>query len=220
MPIPPRVLVSIVGGVIALAILFGCGPLGAVAEKVTPAPTIPAQYKPDARPLLVLVDVADSYATAQIDADRLARMVSREFEGHNIAPVISQDRLQMIRDIAPQTFRQRSIESIAQELGAGQVLAIRFDGIALAAVPGGDSFKGAAAARVRLIDVATRRAVFPSDLGDGAIVSFTSPDRRSDKATAATVRSETLVGLARNIGRLFRDYSSDEITNENMEALR
>jgi hypothetical protein len=191
----------------------GCQLVGVAADRLVGQPPIPARYVPgETTQLLVLVENYQDPAGATGDARRVATMVGEVLETRKVAVILSQEKLQLLRDARLATFSSMSVVDIGKAVGAQQVLYIDLGGVGVGVHPGSDVLRGRASASVKVIDVNTGAIKFPEDLSGGYPVDFTSPMRRSESGTTPdTVRGETLVGLSARIARLFYTYQPGDL---------
>lgn len=208
---------AVVAAMSLAGLATGCAAVGVIASAVTPPPEVKAQYEPAKVETLVLIDPAPGVsnpAAVSLDADRLARMLSKDLVEHKAVPsVVDNDKLVLLRDSQLDGFRKLSVADIARKLGAEQVIYVELDAIGIGFAQGSDVMKGVAGARVRVVDARTAMVTFPTGEGRGESVGFETEMRRtSDKATAASVRAETLQGLSDRIAKLFYTYRMEEPT--------
>lgn len=193
--------------------LPGCGLVGVVADKVAGDRPVPAVYTPDA--LAPLVVIAENYRDPNSDgsdAYRVQQLVSERLSENNVAPVISADRVDAVRDRSPSAYRKMSVIDIARAVGAKQVMYVDLASVAVGSQVGGDSLKGVGSANVKLIDVDSGTVLFPRDNDAGAPVAFESElRRRTAEVTPDRVRAETLVGLSGRISRMFHSYLPSDL---------
>jgi hypothetical protein len=206
---------SLVAALSLAALSTGCAAVGVIASAVTPPPEVKAQYEPAKVQTLVLIDPAPGVANppaVALDADRLARMLCKDLVDHKAVPaVVDNDKLTVFRDSQLDGFRKLSVADVARKLGAEQVIYVELDAIGIGVAQGSDVMKGVAGARVRVVDARTAMVTFPTGESRGQTVAFESEMRRtSDKATAASVRAETLQGLSDRIAKLFYTYRAEE----------
>jgi hypothetical protein len=199
------------------ALSSGCDAVAVIASAVTPPPEIKAQYVPKPVMTLVLVDPAPGVAdpaTVSLDADRVSRSLGKLLVEKKAVPsVVDHDKLTLFRDSQIGEYRKLSVTQIASKLGAEQVIYVELDAVGIAVAQGSDAMKGVAGARVRVVAVPTAQVVFPTGEAMGESVAYdTGIQRLGDKATAASVRAETLQGLSDRIAKLFYTWRAEDMT--------
>src|SRR5690348_14928114 len=103
----------------------GCTALGVAAYKLHGPAKVPAQYVPQQKPMLVLVENYEHQSSVNAHADLLAHMLVKELGERKIAPLVSLETLQGLRDAKPAEFPKMSMAAIGREVGADQILYVQ-----------------------------------------------------------------------------------------------
>jgi hypothetical protein len=190
---------------------LSCNVAGAVAYKVI-GERVKAQYVPvPTDSMLVIAESFRTNASVAVDTDQLARLVTDEIDRHKIAPTIDPVKVMDLRSRNPSAFRKMTISEIGRQMGAKQVLYINVldSGIETAGVE--VIMRGSASAKIKIVDVETTQARWPQAVAEGHPVSVnTSAEKVEDGVNESTIRLQMQQKLALQIGRLFRNYVTDE----------
>jgi hypothetical protein len=199
---------------LALVSLTGCSGVGAVLGKVQGPQWIEARHTLAPKKTLVLAENYSDPGISAIDADRVARAVTEELVENKAASAVDPELLATLKSQRLDGFRKMSIQQIAAATGAEQVIYIDLQSVAVGQSPGSEVLKGAASARVRVIDPGASeglQVLFPLDAREGLPLTYESPMRRpSDKHNRDTVRTEAILGMSSKIARLFYRYQADD----------
>jgi hypothetical protein len=191
----------------------GCPLVGVIADKVGGRRPVEPLYEPGKTTQLLVI--AENYRTptqSASDSDRLARLITDELTQKQVAVLVSQEKLALVREARQASFTKMSVVDVAKAVGAQQVLYIDLGGIGVGAQQGSDMLKGVGHASVKVIDVAAGDVAFPKDMSEGMPVSYETPIRRAtDVTTPDAVRNEAIVGLSGKIARMFYQYQPSDI---------
>ena len=194
--------------------LPGCTALGVAAYKLHGPAKVPAMYVPQPKPMLVLVENYQHQSSVNAHADLLGRMLVKELEARRIAPLVSLDQLQALRDARPREFQTMSMASIGREVGAEQILYVQLHRSDVSAVAGGDALTGQTAASVKVVDVATGDTLWPGDAGGEAgypVAAATQlgANNRAGGGNVQDVRQRMYFDLSHQIARLFYKWQPE-----------
>ena len=202
-----------VGAFLLLASCTGCPAVGVIADKIAGPRPIEAMYEPGKTTQLLVI--AENYRIPTqnpTDSDRLARLVSDQLAAKEVALIVSQEKLALVRDARPGAFNRMSVVDVGKAVGAQQVLYIDVSGIGVGAQQGSNMLKGIGRATVKVINVASGDIAFPKDMSDGMPVTYETPMRRAtDVTTPDAMRAETITGLSSRIARLFFKYQPTDL---------
>ena len=189
----------------------GCEALGVAAYKLHGPPKVPAEYVPAQRPMLVLVENYQHQSSVNAHADLLGRMLVKELEARNVAPLVSLDKLQELRDARPGDFQTMSMASIGREVGAEQILYVQLHNSDVTPMSGGDALTGQTAASVKVVDVATGDTLWPGGVAGeaGYPVSAATKLGTSSGGNVQDVRQRMYVDLSHQIARLFYKWQPE-----------
>lgn len=197
---------------IALLLVSGCAAAGFVAQAVQGPPKTKALYVPAEVPTIVIVENYKGGASANAtDADMLANLITTELERHEVVPVISPDKLMQLRRKDPSAYRGMTVAQIGRAVGAKQVLYVDLisaevdDGVL-----GTNTTTSKVDARVKWIDIADAKMLWPSDPADGFPVVFKSaPTFIGDGMSMARARSDMHRSAAQAITQLFYTHLTE-----------
>jgi hypothetical protein len=190
----------------------GCAAGGALLYKLSPAPTIPAEYKPAKEPTVVFVENYQNPDLVQVQADRLAREVSQELSDHKVVPVVAPEKLAELRTTKGELFHSMNLPAVGQSLGARQVIYVDLSQFAVDLQPGSEMIKGKASAMVKLIDVQTGHTLWPRDSSGGRQLKVETPYvRPGDGVSPDLLQEEMFHTLGDRIAKLFYDWQSDQV---------
>jgi hypothetical protein len=202
-------------------ILFssGCQVLGVLAYKVHGPPKVPAQYVPQQKPMLVLVENYEHQSSVNPHADLLARMVVKEMGERKIAPLIPLEKLQELRDARPSEFPTMSMASIGREVGADQILYVQLHRSDVTPMSGGNTLTGQTAASVKVVDVASGDTLWPDGVAAEAGYPVAAATKLgTDKGTnVADVRQHMYAQLSHEVVKLFYKWQPEYEEAEGFE---
>lgn len=194
--------------------LAGCPALGVAAYKIMGPPPVPAKYVPAKTPMLVMVENYHHQSSANAHADLLGRLVMRQIEINDIAPIIDPDKLQELKDEKAGEFAKMSIQAIGQAVGAEQVLYIELHNSDITPLVGGEGFSGKSSASVKLISVHDGQTLWPTDIAQGYTVSGSSRFHAADAQDPMKVRQKLYGQMSDQIAKLFYKWKPDDMSPE------
>ena len=194
------------------SLAVGCQVGGALAYKLSPMPTVPAEYKLAKQNTLVFVENYQNPDLVQLQADRLEREITGELVDHKVVPVVAPEKLLDLRNGKGEAFHSMDIPAIARPLGARQVIYVDLVQFTVEPQPGSEMMKGKAEAMVKLIDVQTGHTLWPRETSVGRQVKVETPYLRPENgATPDAVQEEMFHTLADKIAKLFYDWQSEDV---------
>ena len=212
--------VGLLGGMVS-----GCVAVAAIASKAAPAPTIPAEYKPEKELTLVLVESYENPDLYEVESERIARDLTDAFAEKKAFPVVPQQKLMELKASKGSEFRQMSVPGIAKALGAKQVIYV--DLMKFTADPpiGSETMRGEARATVKLVDADTGHTLWPRDSSVGREVSYKTPALSEEGTSRNAVQQQVYQHMGEQIEHLFHDWVDetqqgnppDSITNDNIK---
>lgn len=197
---------------VAFCLLFcsGCAIIGVIAAKTVGPPPDPAKYKPKQEPILVVVESYQRQAAFEVAGDELAINLSDLLKKNKVAPVVPADKLLELRTEHPDSFGQMKIQMLGQKLGAGQVLYVDMKQMEVTSPTGSDVYTGNVDVRVKVVDVASGRTLWPTGTADGyAVHADSSMVRITETASQHAMQTELLQDIAQEITKLFYDFRPD-----------
>ena len=197
-----------------LLLLPGCAVLGVAAYKIAGPAKVPAQYVPEKRPMLVLVENYEHQSSVNSHADLLGYMLVKELGERKIVPLVPLEKLQELRDARAAEFPTMSMAAIGRELGADQILYVqlhRSDVTPMAGGGGSDALTGQTAASVKVVDVGTGDTLWPGGAGaeGGYPVSAATKLGAHNGANVQDVRQRMYAQLSHDIVKLFYKWQPD-----------
>ena len=196
----------------------GCALVGAVADKVSGDPQVPAQYVPQKDITLVLVENYQNPSSAAIASEQLDRQIASDLIEHKVAPIVNPDRVSEVRLHSPQTFDKLDIAGIGRTFGAKQVLYVDVRSFNIEDAIGGEMVKASAEARVRVVDTSTGHTLWPVESQLGYPVQLQTPYiALKEGVTESKVREEATRALGSRIAKLF--FTSTEETLSDSQQL-
>src|SRR3712207_5314796 len=140
---PLSSLLYLLSSVLWLLPAAGCSPIGAIANKFVGEPPVPARYVPDRKkPMLVLVENYRNPAAGRMDAQRVSLHVAEELKRHRIAPVVSPEEAEGLRERAD--YQAMKVQDVGAAAGAGQVLYVNMQPFRIDDTVGGEIMKARA----------------------------------------------------------------------------
>jgi hypothetical protein len=194
----------------AFCICFtGCNVVGAIAAKVGPEPTIPAQFTPAQTPAVVLVENFSNPASLRLEADGIARHLTEELTLHNAAPMVEQGAVDALRQKSSTAYRQMPLDAIGRAVGAKQIIYVDLERFDMTQAIASEMIGGQAEARVRVVDD-TGAILWPIDSAGGYPVSVKLTAQPVAANTGDTlVRRQLHAALADKIAKLFYPWKGD-----------
>ena len=187
----------------------GCYAVGTVAHMVFGPPAVDAQYDPQKRPTLVLVENFQDPDASAADGDVIAREVGEKLHENADLEVVDADRVVPLRTEQAATFHAMSVPAVGRALGAKQVVYVNLVESETSADPTGAAVHAKATARVRVVDAATGSVLWPTGQPRGLELSADVPYDRSDSTHGAGMRGEMLSQLSDRIAKLFYKWKPD-----------
>jgi hypothetical protein len=193
-----------------LPLLPGCSILGVAAYKLRGPAPIPAEYVPAKKPMLVLVENYEHQSSVNAHADLLGRMLMKDLDAKQVAPLVSLDKLQELRDARPGEFRTMSMSAIGREVGAEQILYVQLHNSDVTPMSGSNTLTGQSAASVKVVDVATGDTLWPGG-GDevGYPVAAATRLGSDNGGNVQDVRQRMYFQLSNKIARLFYKWQPE-----------
>ena len=201
-------------------LLSGCEVLGVAAYKLHGPAKVPAQYVPAKQPMLVLVENFQHQSSVNAHADLLGRMIVKDLEQKKVAPLVSLDKLQALRDAKRAEFPKMSMAAIGREVGASQILYVQLQRSDVNPMSGGDVLTGQTSATVKVVDVATGNTLWPADIAAEAGYPVGAGTRlgADNGANVQDVRQRMYAKLSHEIARLFYKWQPEYEEPEGFSA--
>lgn len=191
----------------------GCAALGLAAHVLQPPRKVEAQFVPTTRPVAVLVEsyrvkAAAGGATLTL-RDTLASFVVEELRKHRPEGVVlDSHKVYDLRNRDARAFKAMTIDEIGRKLGVEQVIYVDLIRAGVMESTGGDLVRGEMTAMVRVVDSATGRTLWPTEVQDGRAVGVDTPFTRVDDTTNAnTVADGITRATADQIAKMFYTYT-------------
>ena len=199
--------------ILTLLAAAACGPIGAIAYKLQPDPTVEAKYKLQDRPTAILVENFRNPDIAATDAELLTRNLSDRLKDvvvdkKPLVHVVAFEKVIDLRDAKPKAFFKMTIPQIGTAVGAEQVIYVDLQAGGVAPMATGEVLQGKASAQVKVVDVATGDTLWPTEMADGfPVTTQTNPLEGQSAGTYNAVREQLYEDLADKIAKLFYKYS-------------
>ena len=195
---------------LACATLSGCQVLGALAAKGMGPTATPAQYVPRTIPTLILAEHSAASGVDDVSSQDIGRRTAELWELHKLAPLIDLSRLEELKMRHASDYSSMSVVAIGRALGAQQVLYIDVRDNHDESAGGSDTIRATAAARVRMVDVATGQTLWPADAADGYPVDAETEFQARGEGVSESSQMEEVRGtLANKIIKLFYEHLPD-----------
>jgi hypothetical protein len=206
------------------ALLTACVPVGAVVNKVVGEPPVPPQFVPDkTRPMLVLVENFRNPDAGRMDAQRVTIHIAEELKRYHVARVVDPEEAEALRSRAD--YHGMKVEEVGRAAGAGQVLYVNFQPVKIDNTVAGEMLKARTELRVRVVDAASGRTLWPHDTPEGQTLVAESPWVRSptggrEGLPEPALRDQVARSAAHQIVKLFRKWTPDEEAQEFEETVQ
>ena len=208
---------TIVLGLLAVTV-SGCAAGAALAYKLSPTPTQPAQYVMKKQPTLVLVENFHNPTSTALHADRLDRQITVELDRNKVVPIIPSEKVIELREASGEGFAAMNIPAIAKAVGAKQVVYVNLQRFGSDPPGGGPMLRGVADAAVRVVDADTGHTLWPLDSTAGKPVHLETPYvQLTASADEASVQEQMYVALGDKIARLFYAGEVDKVDGSEPE---
>lgn len=195
-------------------LLSGCQVAGLVAYQAAAHATIDPEYTPPKTPILIVAENYGNPSLCTYEAEQLAQEIGVLFKEHNVAPVVSGDKLRQVRDEAGAAARKMSLQELGEKTGASQVLYLNITDCQWESLAGTRMAKGQINVLVKLVDVASGETKWPDVVSDGKPMSVSSPyAEQKGTGDGLMMQQQLCRQLAKNIALLFyphKAYEADE----------
>jgi hypothetical protein len=210
----PNDIISLASRRLVLSLLpllcVGCNIMGFVADKTTTGEQKDAEYNLAKEPMVVIAENWKNPSGTAIDNEAIEREVSENLTAQNIGPQIDPIKVMDLKSERPD-YGSLSIAQIGKLVGAKQVIYINMTNSSLIGAIGSDSLKGKATARIKVIDVATGAARWPTDSVEGYPISISLPDTATHSAQDENDMHEKLIAAAADrISKIFYKAPADD----------
>lgn len=193
--------------------MSGCAEVGTLWYTAFGNPSVPAVYTPPKMPTLVLVENGRRASSDDFDADLVATQLSEALKEHHVCPLVDGSSLLQLRDTNPQQYRSMSITQLAKSVGAKQVLYVTLEDATGDPELAHAAAQDQAAARVKMVDVASGADIWPLDNQAGYPMTA-SVSYQTSGAASTDSHTQLLANLSDSIAKLFYSYSPDSSDND------
>ncbi len=204
-------------------LLASCAVPGAIVYKVFGPDAIKPEYTPPpTEPILIFAEDFENPSIATYESEEITHVVAQVFKERNVAPVIDPEKLSNLlnpRPTAGQTPpKPTSITELGRQLGAARVLYIDIVDNAMESLGGTQMLRGTLTLRVRMIDVATGKTLYPANSIAGTYLSARTPYTEVHAGvTPQSLRQKLCTELGQRIARLFYPYKPDEVDTSDVQ---
>ncbi len=201
------------------ALLAGCAVPGAIAYKVFGPPAIPARYTPPkTEPLVVLVEDAHSAGAGLPEAEELLQALNSDLTQHKVAPMVDPRKVHDLRDLNTQAFSKMSISEIGRRVGAKKIIYVNITQCDFVIPPSSDVMKLKLTANIKVVDAYSAEVIWPNNI-DGEVLHREGDfQRMTADMTASNIRREALKEIGEEISRMFYEYKTDTMGEENKDV--
>jgi hypothetical protein len=190
---------------LALGVLLftgGCAQFAGLFANAQGPPDVAAEYIPKKVDTLVLAEADPSGTADDINARDIGRRVEAQWRQHQLGPLVDSNAVETLRGKTGTQFRRMSISEIGRAVGAKQVLYVN---VMKASVDStGDMLRGASSVRVKIVEVSSSEALWPSSTTKGEEVSA-----QSDGVTESSVMDQTREVLAEELVKKFYKWNPE-----------
>jgi len=205
-------ILRVLSALVVATAVAGCAAAGALVYTASGEPTVPADYKPENRTTLVLVENYHNPALFQAASERLARDVAAQLKEHKVASIVDPEKLIDFRSETGQQFRKMDITEVARSLKARQVIYVDLVEFSVEQTTGSERIVGRGDAHVKVVDADTGRTLWPPDVSVGHDVRYeTSYAKDGDDTDHAAVREQLFQKLGDKIATLFYAAPVDKV---------
>jgi hypothetical protein len=181
----------------------GCNLMGFAADKAGEYATQDAQYVPKDEPTVVIAENWKNPSGTELDSEEMARDVYDELRSNDFKSLIDPVSVIDLRSQRPD-FHSLSVSQIGKLVGAKQVIYINVTSVQLMSAEGSDSVHGQVTGRVKVIDVETAEARWPTDSMEGYPISISSPMATAhNDRDETTLRADLIQAAAIRVSKLF-----------------
>jgi hypothetical protein len=181
----------------------GCMVTGAMMYKTFGPSPVPAKYTLTKEPTLILVENYRNPGAAGFDAEQIARAVGDQFTKNKVVPLIDQDKLVTLREADSTQYRGMKIQDVGRALGAKQVIYVDLLESGVDVDPSQNALHGHATARVRVVDIATGKSLWPLDMTEGYQLITDIPYGDANASLATAAHNQVVTEMSTAIGHLF-----------------
>jgi hypothetical protein len=207
------VVVSILAGA---ALVAGCNIVAPAVYLIHGPDKIKAQYElPKEKPAVVFIDDRANILPNRSVRQRIAHSAEKnllEAKAVGGGDIVSSDAILAVS--AQERFgKPTGIAEVGKAVGASTVVYATVDSFGLSS--DGQEFAPFGTMRVKVIDVESRRRLWPTEDREWASVAFTSPSSGKPPPTRSGERSIAEYALADHVGqalaRLFVEYTPEDV---------
>jgi PBP1b-binding outer membrane lipoprotein LpoB len=192
-------------------LLTGCEVASVLAYKLGPPETIKAQYTPPKTPILVLAENFQNPSMCSYEAEQIAWEIGRQLTDHQVAPVVSSDKLRQLRTETKNNLRKMTLSEIGQKTGAQQILYVNIRECHWEPLSGTRMVRGEVKVQVKMVDVKTGQTTWPDLVSDGTPMSAEMPyTEQKTSGDGVAMREKICHQLGDQIARLFYTYNADQ----------
>jgi hypothetical protein len=193
-----------------VSLAAGCELAGVVAERASGGPTVKAKYVPvPTDSMLVLVESYGLALDSSIEAEHLGLSLSKTLTDNKVAPLLSGQRLERLKDTDPAQYHKMTIADIGRRLGAKQILYVNISRSEIQKPPGSGQMRGHMEATVKIVDSASAETRWPADSSSEAVQITTNWIPDDANKTDTDLRAQMADQMADDIGKIFHDYHPD-----------
>lgn len=214
-----KTLLNLLCAALIASAMSGCVAIAAIGSKMAPAPTTPAEYKPDKKPTLILVESYQNPDLYEVESERIARDVAYAFTEHKAFPVVPTMKATELRSSDRAAFAKMDQSGVARAVGAKQVIYVNLLRFTADPPIGGETVRGEAEATVKLVDADTGRTLWPRDSSVGRQVTYKTPALSAEGTTRNAVQEQLYQHMSEQIAHLFMDWVDEDQAGNPPESI-
>ena len=194
-----------------LLVLGGCQLVGALVAKSQGPEKVKAAYVPPKVMTLILSEHPAGAGVDDVSSEDIGRRVAEFWGDLKLSPLVDLSKLEELHLQRPEEYDKMSVAAIGRAMGAENVLYIDVRDSHDESAGGSDTIRATATARVKMVDVATGRTLWPLDAAEGYTVDAqTQYQARGEGVSESTQMQEVRGAIANKIIKLFYDHVSED----------
>jgi hypothetical protein len=151
--------------------------------------------------------VVENYnGSSSLDAENLTRFIEAELTENKVVPVVSSDKVEVLRDADPAAFHGMTVQAIGKAVGATQILYVDKVEANVDRPEASDMVQGGLTANARIVSTDTGNSVWPAGTGAGMPFSVEVPFTPLSKTNPSDMRSALARSMAVQIVDTFHDH--------------
>lgn len=184
----------------------GCSAVGLIAHAATPPPKVPAMYKLQPAPTIVLVEFTNNPGRAQLEAQSIAQLATGMMREQGLGFMLDPSLVVQAQSRQPLGKVLRPSE-MARACGAKQFVYVSLRDYSTTTSVAGEAASGSAEAAVWVVDATTAEVLWPPESSQGFPIGANVPfTPTTGGATEQGIRAQLNQQIAQKAGRLFFEW--------------